>query len=86
MKFARVFDVTRYNQIVMMKQQNEQGEPVISFFCQPEGMGVCSFSIGWGDDKTESMVETAFEKLVMREVIEIVDGWFKHMAAMEQKH
>ena len=86
MKFARVFDVARYGQIVMMKQQNQEGELVITFFCQPEGMGVCSFSIGWGDDQTEPQVEKAFEKLVMREVIEIVDGWFKHMAAAEQRH
>jgi hypothetical protein len=70
----------------MMKQQNQEGAPELRFFCQPEGMGVCSFAIGWSEDSGENKLEYAFEKMVMREAIEIVDGWFKHMAAMEQKH
>lgn len=86
MRFARVFDVVRYGQIVMLKQQNQEGAPELRFFCQPEGMGVCSFAIGWNDDSSENKIEEAFENMVMREAIEIVDGWFKHMTAMEQKH
>jgi len=86
MKFARIFDVVRYGQIVMLKQQNQEGAPELRFFCQPEGYGVCSFAIGWDDDSGENKIEHAFTNMVMREAIEIVDGWFKHMTAMEQKH
>jgi hypothetical protein len=28
----------------------------------------------------------AFDRMVMREAIEICDGYFKHMAAQENKH
>jgi hypothetical protein len=86
MKFARIFDVVRYGQIVMLKQQNQEGAPELRFFCQPEGMGVCSFAIGWDEDSGESKIEHAFEHMVMREAIEIVDGWFKHMTSLEQTH
>jgi hypothetical protein len=86
MKFARVFDVARYGQIVMIKKQNDAGAPELRFYCQPEGFGVCSFAIGWDDDSGENKVSEAFDKLLMREVIEICDGYFKHMAAAEQRH
>jgi hypothetical protein len=87
MKFARVFDVARYGQIVMLKQQNQEGAPELRFFCQPDGYGVCSFAIGWNDDdNAESKLNQAFDAMVMREAIEICDGYFKHMAASAQKH
>jgi hypothetical protein len=87
MKFARVFEVARYGQIVMLKQQNQEGAPELRFFCQPEGYGVCSFAIGWNDDdNAESKLNHAFNAMVMREAIEICDGYFKHMAASAQKH
>jgi hypothetical protein len=87
MKFARVFDVARYGQIVMIKKQNDEGAPELRFFCHPEGFGVCSFAIGWNDDEeAEKKMDEAFSRMVMREAIEICDGYFKHMASMEQKH
>lgn len=85
MKFCRTFDVPRYQQIVMIKKQSEEGAPEIRFFFQPEGYGVCNFGIGWNDDEdAEKKSEEAFSKMVPREVIEIVDGYMKHMQSKAQ--
>lgn len=87
MKFAKIFDVVRYGQIVMIKKQNDDGAPELRFFCQPEGYGVCSFAIGWDDDEhAEKKLDEAFDRMVMREAIEICDGYFKHMVASAQRH
>ena len=87
MKFARVFEVVRYGQIVIMKKQSDEGAPELRFFCQPEGFGVCQFAIGWKDEENaEKNMNDAFERMLMREAIEICDGYFKHMTAMERKH
>jgi hypothetical protein len=79
MKFAKMFDNKRYGQIVMIRAQNQEGAPEIRFFVQPDGYGVCSFSIGWNDDQAEQKADEAFKELVPREIIEIVDGWMVHM-------
>jgi hypothetical protein len=85
MKFCRTFDVTRYQQIVMIKKQSEEGAPEIRFFFQPEGYGVCHFGIGWDDDEeADKKADEAFKNMVPREVIEIVDGYMKHMQAKSQ--
>lgn len=84
--FAKVFNVKRYGQIVVLKKQNDEGAPELRFFCQPEGYGVCSFALGWNDDNSETRVHQAFEQIVMREAIEIVDGWIKHITAAQNQH
>lgn len=85
MKFCRTFEVERYQQIVMIKKQSDEGAPEIRFFFQPEGYGVCNFGIGWAeDDDAEQKANEAFKKMVPREVIEIVDGYMKHMQAQAQ--
>lgn len=85
MKFCRTFEVSRYQQIVMIKKQSEEGAPEIRFFFQPEGYGVCHFGIGWTDDEdAEKKADEAFKNMVPREVIEIVDGYMKHMQAKSQ--
>ncbi len=82
MKFAKVFDNKRYGQIVVMKEHGQDGEPMMKFYCQPEGFGICSFCIGWGEGQNaDKKLDEAFDTIVAREAIEIVDGWMKHMQA-----
>jgi hypothetical protein len=46
---------------------------------------VCHFGIGWGDDEeADKKADEAFKNMVPREVIEIVDGYMKHMQAKSQ--
>ena len=50
MKFVKVFDVKRFNQVAMLRTQDESGAPCVKFYFHPDGYGVCSFSIGWDND------------------------------------
>lgn len=85
MKFCRSVEVPRYQQIVMIKKQSDEGAPEIRFFFQPDGYGVCQFAIGWQDDEeAEEKAIQAFAKMTPREIIEIVDGYYKHMQAAQQ--
>jgi hypothetical protein len=80
-KFTKVFDNDRYGQIVMMRKQDDQGAPEIRFFFHPEGFGVCSFAIGYDaeDPKCWDKTDATFNNLVPQEIIQIVDGFVKHM-------
>jgi hypothetical protein len=82
MKFAKVFEVKRLGQIIIMKKQTEIGAPELRFFFQPEGFGVCEFAIGFNDeDATESRFSEAFNEMTPQIATEIIDGYLKHMTA-----
>jgi hypothetical protein len=86
MKFVKVFDVKRFTQVAMIRAQDESGAPCIKFFFQPEGYGVCHFSIGWeSDEHAENKADRAFVELSLGEVIKIIDGWLKHTQLAAQK-
>ena len=59
--FAKLFD-TSYGQVVVLKQGNEDNEPEVRFFAEPEGLGVCSMAIGFEEDAWED-ADTAFDKV-----------------------
>jgi hypothetical protein len=82
MKFAKVFDVKRFGQIIIMKKQTELGAPEVRFFFQPDGFGVCEFAIGFtDDDASESKFNAAFSEMTPQIATEIIDGYLKHMTA-----
>jgi len=82
MKFAKVFEVKRIGQIVIMKKQTELGAPELRFFFQPEGFGVCEFAIGFNDqDASESRFEEAYREMTPQIATEIIDGYLAHMTA-----
>ena len=82
MKFAKVFEVKRLGQIVIMKKQTEIGAPELRFFFQPEGFGVCEFAIGFNDqDATESRFDEAYREMTPQIATEIIDGYLAHMTA-----
>lgn len=59
--FAKLFD-TSYGQVVVMRQDNDSGEPEIRFYCEPEGLGTCSMAFGYEDGQHEERDE-GFEKV-----------------------
>jgi hypothetical protein len=82
MKFAKVFEVKRLGQIVIMKKQTEIGAPELRFFFQPEGFGVCEFAIGFNDqDASESRFDEAYREMTPQIATEIIDGYLAHMTA-----
>ena len=59
--FAKLFD-TAHGQVAVLRQDNEDSEPEIRFYNEPEGLGVCSIAIGFGEDQYEAQ-EKAFENV-----------------------
>lgn len=80
MKFAKIYDNKRYGQIVIMMKQNDGGAPEIRFFFQPEGYGVCDFSIGFNDESAdEHKFAKAFAEMNPKIAVEIIDGYLSYM-------
>lgn len=79
MRFAKVWDVKRYQQIAMIKQIDEEGMPEIRVYFQPDGYGLCSFIMAWPHD-TKVNVEEVFSKMILQDAIEIVDKFMAHTA------
>jgi hypothetical protein len=59
--FAKLFD-TKYGQVVVLKQDNEDGDPEIRFYAEPEGLGVCSMAFSYEEDKRDKQ-EEGFDKV-----------------------
>jgi hypothetical protein len=39
--FAKLYETTEHGQILVTLDSTEDGEPVIKYSCQPEGLGIC---------------------------------------------
>jgi hypothetical protein len=86
MKFAKVFNVKRFNQIVMLRAQDEAGAPCIKFYFQTEGYGLCNFTIGWDSDgNAEQKANIAFSEFNLSDIIKIIDGWLNHTQSAAKK-
>lgn len=83
MKFAKTFDIKRFEQIVVMRGQDKDGAPEIRFFFKPEGFGLCNFGIAPNDDEQDNShrLDAAFAEMTGQQATEIVDGWLSHMKA-----
>lgn len=64
MTFAKIFD-TAYGQVVVLRQGDENNDPEVRFFAEPEGLGVCSMAIGFEEDAWED-ADTAFNSVDLK--------------------
>jgi hypothetical protein len=39
--FAKLYETPEHGQILVMLDSTDEGEPIIKYCCQPEGLGVC---------------------------------------------
>lgn len=74
MKFAKVFDVKRYEQILLLKEQSEDGNDQIRVHFQPEGHGVCSFVVGFNEDH-QKKTDSLFDEVTPQDAIALVDSF-----------
>lgn len=82
-KFAKIWNHKKYTQIVLIKQQNDDGEPCISFFFQPDGHGICKFNIGFEEEETaEAKTEAAFDAISLHDAVEIIDGYLDSVGVL----
>lgn len=85
--FAKLFN-SACGQIVVLQNQNTDGEPAITFMFDPgvDGLAVCHISIGFTDDETgEEKARKAFvatgqedaERVVLEQIKKIQEIWGK---------
>lgn len=62
--FAKLFGGDS-DQVLVKLDMNEDGNPEVRVYFEPEGFGVCSIAIGWNDDSDESwnLATKAFKKM-----------------------
>lgn len=48
--FAKLYGTDK-DQVLVKQDINEDGCPEIRFYCEPEGLGVCSIAISFKDDE-----------------------------------
>jgi len=100
--FAKLYEKTKYGQILVMLDSTDEGEPVIKYCCQPEGLGVCyalsppfeNSENGWFiaeqvlKDETRKSASEMVEVLILTalEEMEIVEISYAEQERMKQKN
>ena len=79
MRFAKVWDVKRYQQIAMILQHAEDGLYEIKVYFHPQGHGISSFTMAWPEG-SEVKGDKVFNQMGMKDAIEIVDKFMAHTA------
>lgn len=78
-RFAKVWDVKRYQQIALILQNDENGGHEIKVYFQPQGHGISSFVMAWPKD-SEIKADKVFSEMVMKDAIEVVDKFMAYSA------
>jgi hypothetical protein len=48
--FAKLYGTDK-DQVLVKMDANEEGRPELRFYCEPDGLGVCSLAISFGDNE-----------------------------------
>lgn len=59
-KFVKLFEDEKYGKILVLLDQDDEGEPVVKFMGLPPGLSLCIFSLGFG---TEEQAREMFENV-----------------------
>lgn len=79
--FAKLYEPEKGQQILVKLDAGDEG-PEVRFYCQPEGLGVCSHAIGWDDtDEGWAEAEKAFSDITEETALEARDNM---IAAIQQ--
>lgn len=71
--FAKLYE-TPIGQILVKLDEDSDGNPEVRFYFQPEGLGVCSFSLGYDDDDEGwQFAENAFSEMTEEKAFRYVD-------------
>lgn len=62
-EFAKIFNTDK-GQILALKQTNDEGNPEVRVFVEPENLGVCSIAVSRNDnDAGWDAIDSLFEKI-----------------------
>ena len=73
--FAKLFKTEKHGQIVLMLTRNDEGDPAVRFFCQPEESGVCMVGFSFADtDEGWEKAEEAFAEYDLDGVVQVIES------------
>ncbi len=73
--FAKLFKTKKHGQILVMLTRDDEGDPAIRFFCQPEDLGVCMVGFSFADtDEGWDKAEKAFAEYNLDRVVDVIDS------------
>jgi hypothetical protein len=82
--FAKLFG-SGEDQIVVMIQSDDEGDPEVRLFYQPKDLGVCSLAIGFPDtDDGWDHAEKAFAKMDEKRVRGMVSKAMKELGLSDE--
>lgn len=73
--FAKLYETQEHGQILVMLDANEEGEPVIKYCCQPEGLGLCHVQSPPFENSENGwfIAEQTFKDETKKSAVEMVD-------------
>lgn len=64
MTFAKIFDSSKYGQILAKRDTNDEGAPELRIFFEPPQLGVCSVALNFPDtDAGYDLAQEALERM-----------------------
>jgi uncharacterized protein YrzB (UPF0473 family) len=73
--FAKIFETKEHGQILVKIDTDEESNPEVRFYFEPEGLGVCSMAISNEDsDEGWKIIEKVFDKFDEEAAIKAVVG------------
>jgi len=78
--FAKLFHFDDIGQVLVKRDTDENGDPEVRLYFEPEGFGVCSTAFGFETDETEdesAKAERAFNMVDQERAEKIIRGVLK---------
>lgn len=77
MTFAKLFETEGAGQVLVKLDVDEKGAPEVRWYAQPEGLGVCSFALGFEDNDTGwAHAKKTFNSADVRQAATLMKGMF----------
>jgi hypothetical protein len=72
--FSKTFN-TVYGQVVLIKQWDDEGDPEIRYYVQPQGQNTCSMAFNYDTDEVR---DSQFDKATLETAAQVAEEICKH--------
>lgn len=80
--FAKIFYHPDHGQILVIADEDSDGNPAIVYHVKPEGLGVCKVAVGLNCEDAREKLDRAFAKVDEESTLKIASNIFDQVAAM----
>ncbi len=78
--FAKIFQSEAFGQILVKKDDNDQDDPEIRFFFNPDQLGICSLAVAFKNVENQDKAQKeVFEGLTLEKVEGVVENAVSEM-------